>query len=147
MSHADRLVGAWRLVEWSAFVDGDFAAHPMGDDAQGQILYTADGAMSAILHAADRPPFGTRTFDRADAHQRDAAARSYLSYGGTYAVHGDDVHHHVAHSLFPDWVGTVLVRAISWDGDDLVLTTPPQRTSRGQEVVLRVQWRRIAERG
>ena len=40
------------------------------------------------------------------------------------------------------WIGTDLVREVSWDGDQLVLTAVPETTSTGKTVVNRLFWRR-----
>jgi Lipocalin-like domain len=143
MIDPDPLVGGWTLVEWSVTVDGVDAGHPMGPDAGGQLTYTANGVVSAILHPADRPAFGTRNFHQANEHQRAEAATTYVSYGGRYELRDDRVHHVVEHSLFPDWVGTVLVRTAAFEGDRLVLTALPERSADGQTFENRLVWERI----
>jgi hypothetical protein len=101
------LVGAWRLVEWTAS-NGEKVRHPSGEDAVGRIIYSDDGFMSAFLAAAD---------GSADA----------LAYSGTWEMLGsDEVVHRVSLATVASFVGTDLVRSVSWDGDDLVLTTPPR---------------------
>ena len=107
------LEGSWHLVEWTFGDD-----HPLGPDAIGRLLYSGDGFMAAFLA-------------RADGHT-DA-----LAYSGSWELRGGDVVHHVSVSTRPGFVGKDLVRAVSWEGDDLVLTTPPRD---GVENVLR--WRR-----
>jgi hypothetical protein len=138
------LVGSWELTHWDYTVDGVHRGFVMGEDAQGQILYTSEGRMSAILMQAGRPPFGTGGFHQGSAEQREAAALTYVSYGGTFDVEGDRVLHHVAYALFPDWIGTDLVRVVSWDDDQLVLTAVPETTSSGKTVVNRLFWRRAS---
>jgi hypothetical protein len=114
------VVGAWRLVEWTAS-NGEKVRHPSGADAVGRILYSADGFMSAFLAAAD------------------GSSRS-LAYSGTWELRGtEEVVHRVSLATVPSFVGTDLVRFVTWEGDDLVLTTPPRD---GWVNVLR--WRREA---
>jgi hypothetical protein len=55
---------------------------------------------------------------------------------------GDRVVHHVETSLFPDWIGAVQIRLISWVGDDLVLSTPDETSAGGRTVVNRLRWSR-----
>lgn len=143
MIESSSLVGGWKLVEWSASVDDVDAGHPMGPDAGGQLTYTADGAVSAILHVADRPTFGTRQFHQASENRRADAATTYVSYGGRYELRDDQVHHFVEHSLFPDWVGTVLVRTAAFEGDRLVLTALPERSADGRSFENRLVWERF----
>ena len=110
------LTGTWQLVEWTF---GD--EHPLGDDAVGRLIYSGDGFMAAFLARAD---------GWSDA----------LAYSGTWERLGEEeVVHHVSISTRRSFVGTDLVRAVSWEGDDLVLTTPPRD---GWLNVLR--WRREA---
>ena len=101
------LVGAWQLVEWSA-----------RDDAVGRLIYSDDGFMSAFLAGPD---------GFSDA----------LAYSGTWELRGKEVVHHVSLATRESFIGKDLVRAVSWEGDDLVLTTPP----RGG-VVNVLRWRR-----
>jgi hypothetical protein len=108
------LTGAWHLIEWTS---GD--EHPLGPDAVGRLIYSDDGSMAAFLA-------------RSDGHS-DA-----LAYSGTWELRGgEEVVHHVSVSTRESFVGKDLVRAVSWEGDDLVLTTPPRD---GRANVLR--WRR-----
>jgi hypothetical protein len=110
------LSGTWHLVEWTF---GD--EHPLGADAVGRLIYSPDGFMAAFLARAD---------GFSDA----------LAYSGTWELPGgEEVVHHVSISTRASFAGTDLVRAVSWDGEELVLTTPPRD---GRANVLR--WRRAA---
>jgi len=62
------------------------------------------------------------------------AAATYVSYAGTYKIVGDTVVHHVQASLYPDWVGTDLVRSYVFSDNRLTLRAedPPNAT---QELV------------
>jgi len=52
------LVGAWTLESYqSSDLDGTNMRYPLGADARGIIMYTADGYMSAQIMRADRAPF------------------------------------------------------------------------------------------
>jgi hypothetical protein len=103
------LVGAWRLVEWSD-----------RGDAVGRLIYSGDGFMTAFLAGAD---------GFSDA----------LAYSGTWELRGgEEVVHHVSLATRKSFVGKDLVRAVSWDDGDLVLTTPPTRDG----VVHVLRWRR-----
>ena len=95
------LVGTWHLVEWT-----HEGSHPLGADAVGRLLYADDGYMAAFLARAD---------GFSDA----------LAYSGAWERRGEEVVHRVSVSTRASFVGRELVRAVSWQGDDLVLTTPP----------------------
>jgi hypothetical protein len=138
----EQLVGAWDLVSWDLAVDGAPRPHGFGDDVTGQLLYLSDGHMSAILSDPHRAPLSVEPFAAAPVDERAEASLAYVSYGGTWSVRGDEVVHHVAFCLLPNWVGTELVRTVSWDGGDLVLSTAPELDAKGRTVTNRLVWRR-----
>jgi hypothetical protein len=112
------VTGAWTLAEWHAQRGGE-RTHPFGADAVGRLLYSRDGFMAALLARAD-------------------GASDALAYSGTWEMRGaEEVVHRVSLSTRASFVGRDLVRSVSWEGDDLVLTTPPRD---GWVNVLR--WRR-----
>lgn len=104
-----QLHGAWALSDFRiAFADGRPALHPFGPDARGMLLYTPCGQMQAILTRAHRAPLHAgrlETAHRAEAEAKAQAFDSYLSYGGTWTLEGDEVVHHVTHALMPELVG------------------------------------------
>lgn len=142
------LIGSWRLIDWTVEMEGNRVVKPFRGRATGVLTYTDEGRMVASLMKTDREPIGTRSFAEAKALERASAAAGYLSYAGTYEIVGDQVHHHVDLSLFPDWVGGTQVRHIEWlmndDGSvDLELSTahaPDERSA-----VNRLRWHRINE--
>jgi hypothetical protein len=119
----------------------------MGEDATGQIIYSPDGHMSAVLSVAARPRLAAVSFHQAAAAERDAAAVTYVSYAGTWDIANDVVTHHVTLALFPNWVGTDLERTVTWDGDTLILTGLPETSASGKTVVNRLFWRPAAQHG
>lgn len=140
------LVGTWKLVEWTAAVDGK-PVTPFGGETTGLITYTADGRMWGTLMRVDRPPVDGDTLAAAPESERAAAAAGYLNYAGTYRLEGSTVIHEVEISLFPNWIGTDQIREMTWEpnnggGDDLVLAAAS--TSRQGEIVTnRLIWRRL----
>jgi hypothetical protein len=115
--HGHVLGGTWSLVEWTAN-----GSHPLGSDAVGRIIYSDDGFMAAFLARAD-------------------GSSDALAYSGAWERLGaEEVVHRVSVSTRPSFVGADLVRSVSWDGSDLVLTTPPTRDG----VVNVLRWRREA---
>jgi len=142
MTTVSDLFGTWLLTQWDLTIDGAPRGYPMGEDAQGQIIYGADGYMSAILMMRNRPRSEAPQFHQASPQERDIAALGYISYGGTWELRGNLVVHHVAFALFPNWIGTDLVREVSWKGADLLLTALPEVSRSGKTVVNRLFWRR-----
>ena len=142
------LVGTWKLVDWTVAMEGGRTVRPFRGKATGVITYTDEGRMVATLMKTDRPMIGTRSFNEATAMERASAAAGYLSYAGSYEIVGDEVHHHVDVSLFPDWVGGTQIRHIAWitnhDGTvDLELSDLGVGGDRTATIHLR--WHRITE--
>lgn len=72
----DRLVGAWRLDEFSvAAQDGTVS---LGEDVEGLIVYTPDGYMSAQL----MEPGPSGEFMPGTLEEDAAAAAGYIAYSG-----------------------------------------------------------------
>jgi hypothetical protein len=117
-SNDSDLVGAWVLDEMYAESEDGTRSHPMGRDADGMIMYTTDGYMSAIVHFADRflPADGPSNEERAEAFS------SYFNYSGTWSVKDDTVTHTLQHALDPNMVGMSLSRDITKDGAKVVFS-------------------------
>lgn len=139
-ANAARLVGTWILVsnEWLA-PDGRVVARPFGAQPVGQLVYTVDGSVSAILTAPDRPA-GARPRE-GSPEDRVAAYDGLLAYSGAYEVRGDSVVHHVLAGSIPADSGADRVRRFVLDGDSLTLTAAPRLVD-GEEQTHRITWRR-----
>ena len=141
----NRLIGGWILQEWDCTVDGRYLNHPFGPKAKGSLLYTADFRMAAILMKPNRPHFKVSNLIKGLDKEKIAAVEGYVSYGGRYRIEGNQVIHSVEYSLLPNWIGTDLVRTISWTNEtnpQLILTTPPYTTSGGKQIINRLRWLR-----
>jgi len=114
----DDLLGSWTLDEWYVEDDSGARTHPMGRDAQGTILYTEDGHMSAIVRAKER----FLPADRPTDEDRVEAFASYVHYAGTWEVAEDNVVHTVEHALDPNIQGHKIVRAVAFDGARMTFT-------------------------
>ncbi|KAI7974814.1 hypothetical protein EIK77_004906 [Talaromyces pinophilus] len=129
------LVGTWKLVSYTskpARKDGPIE-YPLGKDARGYIIYTADGYMSAQIMRPGSKPYSTvdDPFAIADDEAADAA-RHYLAYTGPFEVIEHEgkvaVKHHTNLALVPNWAGNHQLRFCELEGNDLVLMpTQPWR--------------------
>lgn len=133
---AQDLIGAWRLQSWTfVYSDGRPVEYPLGPDAEGFIMYTGDGHVSATLMRAGRAPITPST----DA-EKAAAFNDAFAYAGRYRVEGGTVYHTIIVSTNPALIGFTSTRHIDLDGERLTLSgpdfTPGQ--ARSQEIV----WRR-----
>ena len=137
------LIGAWTLESYeSRSIDGSSVIYPLGPDAQGIIMYTPDGYMSAQLMRSGRTPF--RRDDLHPAEEELAAAASgYLTYSGPFTVVDDAlIAHHVAVSLPPNWIGRTQYRVAHLHDSRLELSLPEPALIHGERRNATLIWRR-----
>ena len=138
-------LGTWRLISWENRDETGKLGYPLGPGAVGYITYTADGYIFAQIMAAERAPLATQNpFGGAEA-EAAAAARSHMSYCGSYEIRpggeNDEVVHRVAVSDFPNWVGGEQRRFYKFEDEKLILSAPPFRTKKG-EITTYLIWER-----
>lgn len=138
----DRLLGAWRLVEWFERRPNGGKAFPLGPDAIGQIIYSADGHVAAQLARRDVRPFASGDWREARDEEASHAFKNYFGYFGTFTIDvaSSSVIHHVEGAWFPNLYGVDQARRFRIDGDLLHLDAD---TDWGQVVII---WKR-AEAG
>ena len=131
----NKLVGAWRLLSYvERDSPGGPSRYPHGDDAQGLIMYTPDGYMSAQIQSSGRPDYDRPVASGGTPEQAAAAALGYLAYSGRYFVDevSGDIRHQATLSLVPNYLGQFHLRHSDLDGDRLTLsselTLPDGRT-------------------
>ena len=125
-------LGTWRLLSWENRDPAGELGYPLGPDAVGYLSYTADGYVFAQIMAAARTPLATRNpFGGADA-EAAAAARSHMSYCGSYEIRVGEVIHRVVVSDFPNWVGGEQLRFYKFEDQKLILSAPPSRPGRAR---------------
>lgn len=133
-----KLIGAWSLVEWRTIASDGTTRFPFGVGALGSLHYAVvpqhGSVMSAQLSTPKRAPLR-----KGDVAGKCAAFDSYVAYAGQWRVDGNRIIHHVVSSLYPNWIGTELVRTVAFVEDRLVLSTvPPNRKT----AVHHLTWRR-----
>lgn len=106
------LVGVWRLVaHYYLEDDGSISEGPMGDRAEGLLIYHEEGYMSASLMRTG-PSTGAGYLGSTD---------DYLGYSGRWHVRGDTVVHEVAVASHARVVNTEQVREARLEDDGLRL--------------------------
>ncbi len=136
-------LGTWRLISWENRDQAGELGYPLGPEAVGYLSYTADGYVFAQIMAPERTPLATQNpFGGTDA-EAAAAARSHMSYCGTYEVQGREVIHRVAVSDFPNWVGGEQLRFYKFEDGKLILSAPPFQTRKG-EIATFLIWERAS---
>ncbi len=136
------LVGAWRLVSWHNRATDGQVSYPMGADALGYLIYTADARFSVTISRAGRPASVSGDLLGGTIEEKARAAEGFVAYAGRYTADGDQVVHHVELSLFPDWVGTDQHRFAELSEHTLTLSARPLLLAGKQQVPLLV-WQRI----
>ena len=140
------LVGTWRLVSWENRDGQGQVTWPVGQDARGYIMYTADGYMSVHIMMANRAPFAAGDLLGGSSAEKAGAAETYIAYAGRYERRANTVIHHVELSLFPNWVGTQQERLLEVHGDRLTLSTAPLLLD-GRQQTAHLIWERVSPVG
>jgi hypothetical protein len=140
---APNLVGTWRLVSYESKDSAGGVQYPFGEAAVGQLLFDANGHMSAMLMKPDRPPFASHDLHRGMDAEVRAAFDGFIAYFGTYTIDPakQTVTLHVQGASYPNWVGGDQLRYYRFHGTRLVLTTPPVQIS-GRSLVTTLLWER-----
>ncbi len=124
----ERFIGTWNLVYYKIVKeDGTVFTYPYGKNCKGNILYTKAGRMTALLMNPDRPNFEIAHPWKGTPEEMKSAFRGYTSYAGKFEVTKTNVIHQVDMSLFPNWIGTDLIRRYEFSSDnrELLLSTTP----------------------
>ena len=130
----ERLVGCWRLVEFSVTTaEGGEADRPLGNNPLGTLLYTPDGYMSAQL---------ARPGPYADDQKPDAYS---IAYSGPYDVdeQAGTVAHQIQVSVIPSRLGTTQIRQVRFrEPGMLVLSASEQSPRDGVMTTTTITWSR-----
>jgi hypothetical protein len=139
----EQFIGAWELVGSER---RDAQGNPAGEALPGyvgQIIYAADGRMSAQLMGPGRPSLPpTALGDRSamTPELKQQAYDSFISYYGRFSVDeaAGIVTHHVIGAVSPPMVNSNQVRRFTLE-DNVLTLSPPVRE--GVQSFLR--WRRV----
>lgn len=138
------LVGAWRLKSFHIESGNGEVSYPFGESAQGVLLYSRCGLVSAQLMSEDRPLFASGDQQVGTEAEIMESFKNCISYYGHFELHEEEgyVIHHVERSLFPNWEGTEQKRFYTLEGNTLRISTPP--VSWGNELKTGVLlWERV----
>ncbi|MEM0906735.1 MAG: lipocalin-like domain-containing protein [Pseudomonadota bacterium] len=103
----------WRLVSWQVTDGAGRRTKPYGDHPVGQIIYTANGEMSAQL-MAEVNPAASLDDGAKDKTVAQTVADQFIAYFGRYDYDETNatLSHHVEGSLLLNWVGTTVTRQV-----------------------------------
>jgi hypothetical protein len=127
----DKLVGTWKLVSASSTTStGERKEAPYGPSPVGFLTYTADGRVTALISYG-----GT-------LEEQGEAFKTFLAYAGRYTLNGDKVTHHIEISSIQNYVDKDLVRSVNFQGDQIILVTPPTPVH-GKIQTVELIWQRL----
>jgi hypothetical protein len=151
-----QLVGAWGLTEYCAYLPNDESdkLYPMGPDAQGIIMYTPDGYMSAQLLTPGQKPFGENEIGGGTEAEWATVGKHYVAYTGKFYLdeNGDEkgrpiLMHNMQNANLPNLLGDTQRRIMKIvdesDGKYLVLSLDNPAMFHGTPRIIRVRWRRL----
>jgi Lipocalin-like domain len=124
------LYGTYRLISTTAKTL-ETGQEEKYTDESGYITYGRDGRMFVLLVRGKRPK--PESLEKMTDQQRVELFRTVTAYSGTYTFDGKTVEHHVDISWNEVFTGMTLRREVRFDGDRVILTTPPSpRSSDGK---------------
>jgi Lipocalin-like domain len=134
-SLAAALVGTWQLERWElVYQDGRPPECPLGADATGFLIYTADGYVSASLARSGRAPLEASEAGKAQAFD------AYFGYAGRYDVRDGTIVHRIALAPNPGLTGVETLRHAQLEAGRLILTGPDFAAASPRSH--RIVWRR-----
>ena len=128
-----QLIGAWSLQSFIQEDESGNVSYPFGEQAQGIIMYTPDGYMSAQIMRGGA----------GDAY-RGLPGTDYLAYSGAYHITADEkmLLHLSTVCNMPEWLGREQERPVHIDGDLLYLDSNGPTLINGQWFTLKLVWKR-----
>src|SRR5258708_13105628 len=94
----EQLIGAWKLLSYvETPVDGSPKRFPMGENAQGIIMYTPDGYMSAQLMTPGRRQFASGDWFKGTPQEYSEEGGGYIAYSAP--CHVDEPNQPLTHPI------------------------------------------------
>lgn len=136
----DRLLGTWKLVSASSTTSaGERCETPYGSSPVGFLTYTGDDRVTAMISYGERKPLSVRG---GTPEEQAEAFKTFLAYAGRYALSDDTITHSVEISSIQSYVGKDLVRNVKFEGDRIILVTPPTFVN-GKIQTVELIWERL----
>lgn len=140
---SERLVGTWKLVSASSTdASGQQLEPPYGANPVGFLTYTEDRRVTALISYGGRKPVSIGAKPPALLEEQAEAFKTFLAYGGRYRLSGDKVIHSIEISSIQNYVNKELVRSVKFQGNQIVLTTPPTMVN-GKMQTIELGWQRL----
>jgi Lipocalin-like domain len=138
-----KLTGTWRLVSASSTdTSGAEIEAPYGANPVGLLTYTEDGRVTALISYGARKPLNFGAKGPALLEEQAEAFKTFLAYAGQYQLSGDKVIHYIEISSIQNYVNKELVRSVKFQGNQIVLLTPPTMAN-GRIQIIELVWQRF----
>ena len=128
-----QILGTWDLVSYIGIniENPEDVIYPMGKDSKGQIVYSNDGYMAALLQWGDIKPF-EQGWNKGTTEEWAIAAKKTMAYAGPYYLDEkpgkpQTIVHHAQLSMHPNLIETLQVRCaefITEGGRDYLMLGP-----------------------
>jgi hypothetical protein len=140
----DKLVGTWKLVSASSTSStGERSETPYGPSPVGFLTYTGDGRVTAMISYGGRKPLSVGGGTLAPLQEQAEAFKTFFAYAGRYELNGDKVTHYIEISSIQNYVNKDLVRSVKFQGDRIILVTPPTPVN-GKIQTVELIWQRLS---
>jgi hypothetical protein len=140
----DKLVGTWKLVCASSTTPtGERNETPYGPSPVGFLTYGGDGRVTALISYGGRKSLSVGGGTLSPLEEQAEAFKTFLAYAGRYTLSGEQVTHHIEISSIQNYVGKDLIRSVKFQGDQIVLVTPPTPVN-GKIQTVELIWQRLS---
>jgi hypothetical protein len=95
-----------------------------------------------MISYGGRRPLSVGSGLTAPLEEQAEAFKTFIAYAGRYALDGDKVIHRVEISSIQNYVGKDLVRTVKFQGDRIILVTPPMPVN-GKIQTVELIWQRL----
>jgi hypothetical protein len=142
---ATKFIGTWKLLSCVASVPDGQLIYPFGENAQGRANFER-GRFSFQVVNPDRPEFAVSDPHSATETEVKEAFAGYLAYYGSWSIDpaAGRIINRVEAATIPGWVRTDQVRYYRFEGDLMILRTPPSLRD-GVEMINTLTWERLPQ--
>lgn len=127
MSMLEQLLGtSWTLDTYQSETKDGEIMYPLGEDAEGTIIFTNEQHLAVQIMAADREKeISQEVLDTYNTEvEKEMAKIGYHAYTGPFSLDEEDsmLTTHVRYSLIPTYIGSDQSRKATIEGDTLNLS-------------------------
>lgn len=140
-------LGAWKLLHCKSFGSDGNEVFDSLQNASGMIMYDQHGTVAVQIMGDRHTDLIENDFFEAPSELFERTFKNYLAYYGPYTINESEriVTHHITGALWPNMIGTALMRYFEFKEDQsLVLTTvKPEAFNTKDPAVRQLTWSRV----